>query len=96
MANPSQPGPGPDDDSWGKIASDLFGIQFNDGDDFELPDDDAPRKSQPTTPVQSVPVENQAVEQPASTVESEDDSTEEVETSKPSVPGSGSLPAPRN
>ncbi|WP_373651936.1 hypothetical protein [Schlesneria sp. DSM 10557] len=42
MANPAQRGSTPDDDSWGKIASDLFGIQFNDDDDFELPDDEAP------------------------------------------------------
>jgi len=42
MANPAQRGSAPDDDSWGKIASDLFGIQFNDDDDFELPDDEAP------------------------------------------------------
>ena len=55
MANPAQRGSTPDDDSWGKIASDLFGIQFHD-DDFELPDDDAPvKKPQPVSPVVTIP-----------------------------------------
>lgn len=29
-----------DDDSWGKLASDLFGIQFDDEAEFDLPDED--------------------------------------------------------
>ena len=52
MANPAQRGPASDDDSWGKIATDLFGIQFNEDDDFELPDDQAPvAKTPPVSPV---------------------------------------------
>ena len=57
MANSAQRGSNPDDDSWGKIASDLFGIQFNEDDDFELPDDESPvTKPQPVSPSSPAPV----------------------------------------
>ena len=57
MSNSSQRSSHSDDDSWGKIASDLFGIQFNEDDDFELPDDDSPAaKPQPVDPVVPAPV----------------------------------------
>ncbi len=87
MANPTSRGSSSDDDSWGKIASDLFGIQFNDGDDFELPDDDAPKKPQPVTPVSSESVASELLKERLSAVESEEDLAEEVEPVKASVAG---------
>ena len=90
MANPSKTGPAPDDDSWGRIASDLFGIQFNDDDDFELPDDDAPVKPQPvaaekTGPVLSAEIlQNQLSPEPES-----EDLADESRTIKASIPASG-------
>src|SRR4051794_21588234 len=84
MANPSQRASSPDDDSWGKIASDLFGIQFND-DDFELPDDDAPApKVPPVTPASPSPVASSPVEEelvPAAEADEND------EPAKVKVPG---------
>src|SRR5262249_41232868 len=62
MSNPPLQNSGSSDDSWGKIASDLFGIQFSDNDDFEFPDDDAPKKSQPVASVSSGPVASQPAE----------------------------------
>jgi len=46
-----------DDDSWGKLASDLFGIQFAkpDDDDFDLPDDESPLATAPQPEVKSGP-----------------------------------------
>ena len=86
MANPSQHGSGPDDDSWGKIASDLFGIQFNDADDFELPDDDAPAKPQPAPPVSSGPVAIQLTDEPHPAAEPEN-TVEDPEPAKTTVAG---------
>jgi hypothetical protein len=45
-----------DDDSWGKLASDLFGIQFggaSDDDDFDLTDDE-PTPQAPASPAASI------------------------------------------
>src|SRR4051812_39494413 len=88
MANPSQRGSAPDDDSWGKIASDLFGIQFNDDDDFELPDDDAPVKPKPESTVASGSAANVPSAELAETGFEEDVELEEsVEPAKSAVTG---------
>lgn len=88
MANTSKPGSHPDDDSWGKIASDLFGIQFNDDDDFELPDEDRPTKSQPEPPVQEAPVAQAAeIERRDEGVPQEDLVEPVGEPAKAAVPG---------
>ena len=87
MANPAQRGSTPDDDSWGKIATDLFGIQFNDDDDFELPDDQAPVAKTP--PVSPSPVG-------ATTSKAEEvhhaDKIEEVVAEEPEPPKKGTTP----
>ena len=87
MANTPKPGSNPDDDSWGKIASDLFGIQFNDDDDFELPDDDAPVKSQPVAQASSEPVASRSLEETFEAAESEDAAAEPEPVKKSSAAG---------
>lgn len=84
-----------DDDSWGKLASDLFGIQFGktDDDDFDLPDEEAspvatPSETKPTpTLADVVPVAESAKvhseEEPDVSFPEEDDIPAPVVKPKP-------------
>ncbi len=75
MATP--PKRGPEDDNWGKLASDLFGINFGVDDELDLPDPDAPDFA-PAEPVEVSVIESSdtavpAVKAATPLVEAEDD-----------------------
>lgn len=65
MTNPPKRPLAHDDDSWGKLASDLFGIEFGVDDELDLPDPDELNESIPAAA--TLPQEEPIIDTPSVT-----------------------------